>query len=77
MIHGWFGASWQVKLPAFSAAVALLIGQIGTVIDSDPKTLPDATLIVTQVLMLIALFQSRANTTTSEMVKAAATKKYR
>jgi hypothetical protein len=72
MVQKLLGASWQTKIPAVAAAVALLIGQVGTVIDSDPKTAPDTALIITQVLMLLAIFQARANTVTSEQVKEAA-----
>lgn len=72
MIHKLLGASWQTKTPAIVAAIALIVGQIQTLLDSDPKTTPDVSLIVTQVMIVIALFQARANKTTSEMVKQAA-----
>lgn len=72
MIHKLLGASWQTKIPAIAAAIALLIGQVGTLIDNNPKTVPDVTLIVSQIMVIVALFQARANSTTSEMVKAAA-----
>lgn len=77
MIHSWFGPSWKVKIPAFTAAIALLIGQIGTVIDSDPRTVPNISLCVTQVLMIISLFQARANLVTSEQAKQGAKQKIR
>ena len=74
MIHKLLGASWQTKIPAIAAAIALLIGQVGTLIDRNPKTVPDTALIITQVLMLIAIFQARSNNVTSEMVRDAAKK---
>ena len=75
MIASWFGASWKVKIPAFAAAIALIIGQVGAMIDNNPKTIPDVSLIVTQIMLIVALFQSRANLVTSEMAKAAAKKR--
>jgi len=77
VIHKILGASWQTKIPAIAAAIALLIGQVGTLIDKDPKTIPDVALCVTQVLMIISLFQARANLVTSEQAKAAAKPKIR
>ena len=75
MIHSLLGPSWQTKLPAIIAAIALIIGQVGAMLDADPKTVPDVSLIVTQIMLIVALFQARSNTTTSEMVKQSQSKR--
>ncbi|HQX53283.1 MAG TPA: hypothetical protein PLY87_14135 [Planctomycetaceae bacterium] len=69
MIHSLLGASWQTKLPAIIASIALIVGQAMLVIDGDPETMPDGALITTQVMLIIAMFQARANVVTSEQVK--------
>ncbi len=66
-----FGASWQTKIPALIGAIVLIIGQLGLLFDNVPATVPDWTLVGSQVMIALALFQARANRVTSEQAKAA------
>jgi len=65
-----FGASWQPKIPALFGGISVLLGQIATIFDSDTTTNPDITLCIGTIAMVFSLFQTRANTVTSEQVKA-------
>ena len=77
MIHSLLGSSWQTKLPALIAAIALIVGQIMLMIDGDPKTMPNGSLVTTQIMIIVALFQARANLVTSEQAKQGAKQKIR
>lgn len=52
------------------AVVAIFAGEAATVIDEDPKTNPNISLIVANIGIAIALFNTRDNKVTSEQAKA-------
>ena len=52
------------------AAVSIFVGEIATIVDSDTKTNPNVSLIVANIGILIALFNTRDNKVTSEQAKA-------
>jgi hypothetical protein len=77
MIHGLLGASWKPKLIAVMAAISLVIQFITALIDGDAKTVPNIEAVITQLLIIAALFQTRQNLVTSEMAKQGAKQKIR
>lgn len=70
MIQNWFGASYGPKIAASFAALALIFGQVSAMVDGDAKTVPDFSLVMTQVMIIVALFRVRSNQVSSEMVRA-------
>ena len=65
-----FGASWRTKMAGLLAVIAILAGQIATLADEDPKTVPDVSLIIANIGIAIALFNARDNVVTSEKAGA-------
>ena len=67
-----FGASWATKIPALMGCIVLIVGQMWLLFDNVEATVPDWTLIGSQVMIAVALFQARANLVSTEQAKSAA-----
>jgi len=61
-----FGSSWRTSMAGLFAGLTILIGQASAVVDSDPKTNLDLTIVIATVAAIIAAFSARDNKVTSE-----------
>lgn len=66
----FLGASWRTSLSGLIAGVTVLFGQIQTLLDNDPSTNPEYTIVVGTISAMIAVLQVRDNKVTSEQAKA-------
>ncbi len=62
--------SWRTSLAGIIAGVTLLLGQIQTILDDDPKTNPDYTRIVEAVSVIALGLAARDEQVTSEQAGA-------
>ena len=65
-----FGASWRTKMLGLFAVITVLLGQVMTVLDDDPQTNPDVSLIIANISIGIAFFNTRDNKVTSRQAGA-------
>jgi hypothetical protein len=66
----FLGASWRTSLSGLIAGFTVLAGQIQTLLDNDPSTNPEYTIVVGTISAMIAVLQVRDNNVTSEQAKA-------
>lgn len=65
-----FGPSWRTSMAGLFAGLTILIGQASALVDSDPKTNLDLSIVTATVAAIIAAFSARDNKVTSEQVGA-------
>lgn len=58
--------SWRTTLAGIVTGLVLLLGQAQTMLDDDPKTNPEYSIIIAGVTAIIAGFNARDNVVTSE-----------
>lgn len=66
-----FGASWRTSMAGLFAGLSILIGQASAVLDDDPTTNVDVSVVIGTLAAIIAAFSARDNKVTSEQVRAA------
>lgn len=66
-----FGASWRTSMAGLFAGLSILIGQASALLDSDPSTNVDISVVIGTIAAIIAAFSARDERVTSEQVKAA------
>jgi len=66
-----FGASWRTSMAGTFAGLAILFGQAAALLDSDPRTTCDVSILIGTIAAMVAAFSARDENVTSEMVKAA------
>ena len=62
-------ANWKTTLAAFLAAVVAIAKAVMAMIDADPLTQPDWTLVVTLLIAAVGLFFARDADLTSTQLK--------
>lgn len=62
--------SWQPKVMAIIGALTAIAGAIKALIDGDPATNPDWTVLFTTISMAVGLFTTRQDNKSSEQVGA-------
>ena len=65
-----FGASWRTSMDGLFAGLAILIGQASSLLDNDPATNIDVSIVVGTIAAIIAAFSARDNKVTSRQVGA-------
>jgi len=65
-----FGSSWRTGIAGLFAGLTILIGQASAVVDSDPATNLDLSIVIATVAAMIAAFSARDNKVTSRQAGA-------
>ena len=63
-------ASWRTGLAGLFAGLTILIGQASAVVDSDPGTNLDLSIVIATIAAMVAAFSARDNKVTSEQAGA-------
>jgi hypothetical protein len=63
-------ASWRTGLAGLFAGLSILIGQASAVVDSDPATNLDLSIVIATIAAMVAAFSARDNVVTSEQAGA-------
>ena len=65
-----FGASWCTSMAGLFAGLTIILGQVSAVVDSDPTTNMDVSIIVATIAAMIAAFSARDDKVTSRQAGA-------
>lgn len=60
------GPSWQPKILAILAVAISVLSAVSAMVDSDPKTTPDWTMVTANLVTAAALFRTRQVNVSSE-----------